>query len=62
MPAINPDRLDAPYAINAEKEDVAKPIDSAGKESGAGRSGNRRSREDYNAYMREYMRKRRASG
>jgi hypothetical protein len=46
-------------AINKGEDHVVKPIDSAGKESGAGRTGNRRSREAYNAYMREYMRKRR---
>lgn len=57
--AINKNAINV-IAINEEESHVAKPIDSAGKESGAGRTGNRRAREVYNAYMREYMRKRRA--
>lgn len=50
-------------AINAEVSHVAINARSAGKESGAGaKLPNGRDRAAYNAYMREYMRARRAAG
>lgn len=60
--AINSDAINKPIAINTKipalvvsREEKAPVVVSSGL-----RSANRRSKEDYNEYMRSYMRKKRA--